>query len=88
MAACLPNHVMMEFIDAGRDAVFTHDGRIEDGWLVLGDQPRLGIRFDEEKLQAHTVERPPPGAGPSPWGRRRGAGLYEVGPNEADLPRE
>ena len=88
LAACLPNHMMMEFIDAGRDAVFANDGRIEDGWLVLGDQPGLGIRFDEERLTAYAVEQPSPGAGPSPWGRRRGAGLYEVGVDETDLPRE
>lgn len=88
LAACLPNHVMMEVIDAGRDAVFTHDTHIEDGWLVLGDQPGLGIRFDEDKLIAHAVEQPSPGAGPSPNGRRRGAGLYEVAHGELDLPNE
>lgn len=89
LAACLPNHSMMEWVDIGRDVVFTTDAKIEDGHLILGDRPGLGIVFDEEKLQAHTVEKPSPGAGPSPWGRRLGAGLYEVGPDESpELPGE
>ncbi len=79
LAACLPNHMMMELVDAGRDAVFTHDYQIEDGWLVLGEQPGTGISFDKDKLEAHAVERPSPGAGPSPWGRRPGAGLCDDG---------
>ena len=88
LAACLPNHMMMEIVAAGRDAVFTHETRIEDGWLVLGQSPGLGICFDEEKLSAHAVDRPSAGAGPSPWGRRRGAGLYEVAHGEPDPPHE
>lgn len=82
LAAALPNHMMMEVVGAGREVVFTADNHIEDGWIVLGDSPGLGIVFDEEKLRAHEVERPSPASGPSPWGRRRGAGLYEVPPQE------
>lgn len=89
LAACIPNHMTMEVVDAGRDVVFTHADRIEDGRLVLSDLPGLGIEFDNEKLDAHAVDKPSPGAGPSPWGRRRGAGLYEVGPSEdRDVPQE
>ncbi len=77
LAACLPNHMMMELVNAGRDAVFTHDYRVDDGWLVLGDEPGTGIRFNEEKLRAHAVDQPSPSAGPSPWGRRQHAGLAE-----------
>ena len=50
----------------------------------LGDAPGLGITFDEAQLDALAVERPSPGSGPSPWGRRRGAGLYEVSPDEPE----
>ena len=39
-----------EVIDAGRSAVLRVDNRIEDGWIVLGEQPGLGIEFDEAKL--------------------------------------
>jgi hypothetical protein len=51
---------------------------------MLGDRPGNGILFDEAKLDELTVEKPPNRAGASPWGRRRGAGLYEVGPSEPD----
>jgi L-alanine-DL-glutamate epimerase-like enolase superfamily enzyme len=58
VAAVLPNHLMMEVIDAGRDAVFRSDHRLEDGWIVLGDEPGLGITFDEDRLAQHSVDRP------------------------------
>ncbi len=82
LAAVLPNHMMMEVFSAGQGACFTVDSRIEDGWILLGDSPGLGIVFDEEKLKKLSVRIPSPGSGPSPWGRRRGAGLYEVAPSE------
>jgi L-alanine-DL-glutamate epimerase-like enolase superfamily enzyme len=88
LAAALPNHIMMEVVAAEREvAMSVVDNHLEDGWIVLGDTPGLGIVFDEEKLDALAVARPSPDAGPSPWGRRRGAGLYEVLPGEPeDLP--
>ena len=78
LAACLPNHMMMEVVDAGRDAVFTHETTIAAGWINMGTRPGTGIQFDEEALSSHEVDQPSPGSGPSPWGRRPGAGLYEV----------
>ncbi len=86
LAASLPNHMMMEVVASGWDKVMRADNRIEDGWIVLGDAPGLGICFDEGELKAASVESVSPGAGPSPWGRRRGAGLYEApfaGPEDA-----
>ena len=58
--------------------------KIEDGWAIPGDQPGLGIEIDREALARQTVEQIPLGAGPSPFGRRSGAGLYEVLPTEAE----
>jgi L-alanine-DL-glutamate epimerase-like enolase superfamily enzyme len=87
LAAALPNHMMMEVIDAGRDEPFHIDNRIEDGWIVLGDAPGLGIAFDDARLAEHAVKAPAPEAAPSPWGRRRGAGLYEVPPGEPEESR-
>ena len=80
LAAALPNHMMMEVVAAGCDAIMSVDNHIEDGWILLGDAPGLGINFDEAQLEECTVERPSPAAGPSPWGRRPGAGLYQVPP--------
>ena len=85
LAAALPNHSMMEVVEAGRSVCFTVDTRIEDGYIVIGETPGLGMVFDEEKLKALEVERLSPGIKLAGWGRRRGAGLlYEVGPNEPD----
>ena len=84
LAACLPNHLMMEVVAAGRDAVFDVESRIESGWLVLSDAPGLGLAFDQSKLARHAIDQPESGSGASPWGRRRGAGLYEVAPDEPD----
>ena len=90
LAAALPNHMLMEVVGAGREqGMSLVDNHIEDGWIVLGDAPGLGIAFDEAQLASLTVERPSPDAGASPWGRRRGAGLVEVGPDEPeDTDRE
>jgi hypothetical protein len=64
-------------VAAGREVCFTVDNRIEDGHIVLGDTPGLGLVFDEERLARLEVERLTPGAGAGAWGRRRGAGLIE-----------
>ena len=76
LAAVLPNHITMEVLNNGRDAVFTHTHEIEDGWIMLNDEPGLGFTFDQEKLDAHPVTDGEEGAS---WGRRQGAGLYVAG---------
>jgi L-alanine-DL-glutamate epimerase-like enolase superfamily enzyme len=58
LAAALPHHTMMEVLEAGRDATFTFDSVIADGWIVLGDRPGAGISFDHAALERHRVERP------------------------------
>ena len=88
LAAALPNHWMMEVVGAGREKALKVDNHIEDGWIVLGDKPGLGIEFDEQMLEQWAVEAASPGSQASPWGRRRGAGLFEVGPQEPEWPEE
>ena len=83
-AAVLPNHIWMEVVDAGRDVVFDHDSKVEDGWIVLGDRPGNGIEFNEAKLEQYRVTERSMSAAPSPWGRRRGAGLYPVRDGEPE----
>jgi L-alanine-DL-glutamate epimerase-like enolase superfamily enzyme len=58
VGAALPNHLMMEVIDPGPDAVYATGDRLEDGCIVLGDEPGLGITFDEDLLARHAVDRP------------------------------
>ena len=84
LAAALPNHIMMEVVEAGREVCFTTDQKIEDGYIVLGDSPGLGWVFDEEKLKALEVETLTPGVTLGSWGRRRGGGLFVVPPEEQD----
>ena len=85
LATVMPNFMTMEVIDpVAPDGVFTSDVRIEDGWAIPVDKPGLGIEIDREALAKQAIEKVPPGAGPSPFGRRPGAGLYEVLPTEAE----
>jgi len=77
----------MEVVAAGREVCFTVDTRIEDGWIILGDSPGLGIVFDEEKLEKLSAEGLRPERSIMP-GRREGAGLYEVPPGPWDIPED
>ena len=84
VAAALPNHNMMEVLDAGADQGMIHRHKVEDGYVVLSDDPGLGISFDEAKLAAWAIDKPSSRA-IMPFPRRRGAGLYVVPPEEAGL---
>ena len=55
LAAALPNHMMMEVVAAGRDAVFTADNRIEDGWIGLDIGPGAVAAYTETISEARTV---------------------------------
>jgi L-alanine-DL-glutamate epimerase-like enolase superfamily enzyme len=88
LAAALPNHWMMEVVGAGREKLLTVDNHVEDGWIVLGDQPGLGLSFDEARLAEAGANVPTAGTRAGSWGRRRGAGLFEVPPNEPEWPEE
>ncbi len=83
VAAVLPNHMMMEVLDAGVEQGMLHRHTIEDGYIVLSDDPGLGIAFDEAFVAAHAIETPSPRV-KMPFPRRRGAGLLEVGLGEPD----
>ena len=79
VAAVLPNHLMMEVVDAGRDAVFQSDHRLVDGWIELGDAPGLGISFDEERLTQHAVDHPSPATLGAGYRRASDSGISEPG---------
>jgi L-alanine-DL-glutamate epimerase-like enolase superfamily enzyme len=79
VAAVVSNHLMMEVLDAGRDVVFTSDQHLEDGHIVLGDAPGLGITFDDAKLSQHAVDRPSSGALSSAYRRADDSGVSEPG---------
>ena len=75
LAAALPNHLAMEVVDPGREHCLDFDNHIEDGFIVLGDKPGLGIEVDEAKLQV-LQENPPERKSDFPFARREGAGVY------------
>ena len=85
VAAAIPNHNAMEVADPGREHCLDFDNHIEDGYIVLGSSPGLGIDVDEkvlEDLQAN----PPTGKGTFPLSRREGAGRYIVPPGPDEVP--
>lgn len=83
LAAALPNHMMMEVVDAGMDQGVIHRHTLADGYIVLSDDPGLGLTFDQAKLAAWATEQPSAKVR-MPFSRRRGAGLFEVPPHEPD----
>jgi L-alanine-DL-glutamate epimerase-like enolase superfamily enzyme len=85
VAAALPNHSMMEVVDPGREHCLKFASRIEDGYIVLGEEPGFGIEIDAAKLAALQAN-PPTGKGRFPFPRRAGAGRYLVPPDPQDVP--
>ena len=84
LAAALPNHVGMEVVDPGREQCLRFHSRIEDGHILLSDQPGLGIEIDEKAL-AELQTNPPEGYGQFPFARREGAGRYLVPPKPGEV---
>jgi L-alanine-DL-glutamate epimerase-like enolase superfamily enzyme len=79
IATVLPNHLMMEVLDVGRDAVFTTGHTIEDGQILLGETPGIGLTFDEQSLAEHAIDHPSPGTLGAGYRRSPDSGLAEPG---------
>jgi L-alanine-DL-glutamate epimerase-like enolase superfamily enzyme len=72
-ATAVPNHIASELQDLSPPVGLTLDVHVDDGAFVLGDSPGLGIRIDEDAINAldgrargHVVSGPhirPPQAG-------------------------
>jgi hypothetical protein len=84
----LSNHLMMEVVDPGPDVAILTADRLEDGCIVLGDAPGLGIAFDEQALAKHTVDRPSSRALNARYRRAPDSGISElgIGTSRADPP--
>ena len=87
LAAALPNHMMMEVVDPGREHCIDFNHAIEDGFIQLSNEPGLGITIDEAalaRLQADPPEPERPRRNPFP--RREGAGRFVVPPTREEAP--
>jgi hypothetical protein len=83
VAACLPNFMIMEVGEGTiEDGVYNTDITFDDGYAILGDRPGTGVQIDYEALERQQVQSVSFGAGPSPFGRRPGAGLWEFLPTD------
>ena len=87
VAAALPNHIGMEVVDPGREQCIRFDSHIEDGYIVLGNDPGFGLTVDEAVL-SDLQANPPQGFGQFPFSRREGAGRYihPLQPGEVSWP--
>ena len=58
LAACVPNFLILESIERfeGFHGEIVKGVRWEDGYVVLSDEPGLGIEFDEDLARAHPWE--------------------------------
>ena len=84
LATNLPNHMMMEVVDNGRELFFNTDHHIADGKIILGDKPGFGIDVDFDKLNELKVDKhSTPKHESYPFPRREGAGLI-IKPLEKD----
>jgi L-alanine-DL-glutamate epimerase-like enolase superfamily enzyme len=54
-AAAVPNHLAFEVQDVSSPIGVTVDQEYQDGGIVLGDEPGLGIRVDEARIAALQV---------------------------------
>ena len=84
LATNLPNHFMMEVVDNGRELFFDTDHHIENGQIIIGDEPGFGISVDFDKLNNLKVDNhSTPKYESYPFPRREGAGLI-IKPLEED----
>nr|WP_221379082.1 mandelate racemase/muconate lactonizing enzyme family protein [Actinoplanes polyasparticus] len=83
-AAAVPNHLAFEVQHLTSPIGVEIDQEILDGGIVLGDQPGIGIRVDEERINAVRAATPVAGAA-GPHVRPRRAGLRLVPDTSAAL---
>ncbi len=83
-AAAMPNTIMQEVQDLEPPGCVTVDSRIEDGYIVLGETPGLGLIVNETRL-AELAAEPDPYTPPiRAHIRREGAGLVVIPPRPGE----
>ncbi|MFW6195190.1 MAG: mandelate racemase/muconate lactonizing enzyme family protein [Chloroflexota bacterium] len=84
LGAAMPNHMMLEVVDPGREKCMKWGHTIEDGFIQLSNKPGLGIEKDEEGLKKYGVTQYSKPSVPFP--RREGGGLHIVPPEPGEVP--
>ena len=85
LAPCMPNFMTLEVQEPQpADGVMTSDIEIVNGVAKVGLKPGHGVDVDQEALARQRVEQVSTAAGPSPFGRRPGAGLWDNPPTAAE----
>jgi L-alanine-DL-glutamate epimerase-like enolase superfamily enzyme len=57
-AAAVPNHLSFEVQHLDSPIGLAIDQQVTDGGIVLGDEPGIGIRVDEEQINAVPAANP------------------------------
>ena len=84
-AAAVPNHLAFEVQDLTSPVGLTIDQEFQDGGIILGDEPGLGVRVDEEHINAVRAVNPP-ATTTGPHVRPSRAGLRLVPDCRPDTP--
>ena len=82
MATAIPNFMIMEITQEEPDPCMTWDVTFENGHAIPGNKPGIGVEINYDILEKIKVEKTSPSTQSSPFGRRPGAGLYQVSPSK------
>ena len=85
MATAIPNFMIMEITQEEPDPCMTWDVTFENGHAIPGNKPGIGVEINFDILEKIKVEKTSPSTQSSPFGRRPGAGLYQVAPRKEEI---
>ena len=70
--------MIMEITQEEPDPCLSWDVTFKDGHAILGNKPGIGVEVNYDELEKLKVEKTSHATQASPFGRRPGAGLYQV----------
>ena len=85
MAPAIPNFMIMEITQEEPDPCMSWDVTFENGYAIPGNKPGIGVEINYDVLEKMKVEKTSPSTQASPFGRRPGAGLYQVSPSKDEI---
>ena len=85
MATAIPNFMIMEITQEEPDPCMTWDVTFKNGHAIPGNKPGIGVEINFDILEKIKVEKTSPSTQASPFGRRPGAGLYQVAPSKEEI---